>query len=46
MNRSELHDSRKKQLEQLVKTGLVRELFRRGQITQGQFEAMLKLLRA
>lgn len=46
MNRSASYDFPKKQLEQLVKTSLVRELFRRGQITQGQFEAMLKLLRA
>ncbi len=42
MNRSELHDSRKKQLEQLVKTGLVRELFQRGRLTQSQFEALMK----
>jgi len=36
----------KKRLDNLVKIGLIRELFQRNQITQAQFEQLMKLQRA
>ena len=46
MNHPAARASQEKQLEQLVRSGLIRELFRRGQISQSQFEALMKLQRA
>lgn len=46
MNQSKIQIQSKDQLGILVKTGLIRELFQRRQISQAQFEQLMRLQRA